>query len=251
MAGSIEIRDLTVHRGTFVLNVPRLDIRTGEMFALLGSTGSGKTVLMEAIAGAYPWESGEILLDGKRADSLPIQQRHLGILYQDYALFPYLTVRENVEYGLRVRRTSNDEMRRRVDELLERFGIEGIANRYPGVISGGEAQRTALARALVLKPDILLLDEPFSALDPATKRKMYGFIRDVHERFGCTIVFVTHDFNEARVLADRVGVILGGTMRVVRKANALFVREGLDEDVMAFLDMENGGITTPTIHESK
>lgn len=239
MAGSIEIRDLAVHRGAFELNVPRLDVRSGEMFALLGSTGSGKTVLMEAIAGAYPWESGEILLDGKRADSLPIQQRHLGILYQDYALFPHMTVRENVEYGLKVRRRNGDEMRERADELLERFGINDIADRLPGVISGGEAQRTALARALVLKPDILLLDEPFSALDPATKRKMYGVIRDVHERFGCTIVFVTHDFNEARILADRVGVILRGTMRVVREASELFVRDGLDEEVLAFLDIGN------------
>ena len=210
-----------------------------EIFAILGSTGSGKTVLMEAVAGACTWERGEILLDGKRADTLPIQQRHLGILYQDYALFPHMTVRENIGYGLKVRKTDPAEIERRVDRLLADFGIEAIADRYPGIISGGEAQRTALARALILEPDILLLDEPFSALDPATKRQMYGVIQDVHARFDCTIVFVTHDFAEARILADRVGIVLGGRLRTVRDADRLFDVEGLESDVLAFLDIDN------------
>ena len=182
---------------------------------------------------------GEILLDGKRADTLPIQQRHLGILYQDYALFPHMTVRENIGYGLKVRKTDPAEIERRVDRLLADFGIKAIADRYPGIISGGEAQRTALARALILEPDILLLDEPFSALDPATKRQMYGVMRDVHARFDCTIVFVTHDFAEARILADRVGIVLGGRLRTVRNADRLFDVEGLESDVLAFLDIDN------------
>lgn len=239
LAGSIEIRDLCVKRGAFVLSVPSLNIRPREIFAILGSTGSGKTVLMEAIAGACSWRRGEILLDGKRADSLPVQQRHLGILYQDYALFPHMTVRENVEYGLRVRKIGGDEARRRVDRLLTSFGIDGIADRYPGVISGGEAQRTALARALVLEPEILLLDEPFSALDPATKRQMYGVVREVHKRFDCTVVFVTHDFEEARILADKVGIVLDGSLRTVRDVDCLFDADGLDDDVLAFLDIDN------------
>lgn len=189
--------------------------------------------------GACSWERGEILLDGKRADTLPIQQRHLGILYQDYALFPHMTVRENIGYGLKVRKTDPAEIERRVDRLLADFGIKAIADRYPGIISGGEAQRTALARALILEPDILLLDEPFSALDPATKRQMYGVMRDVHARFDCTIVFVTHDFAEARILADRVGIVLGGRLRTVRNADRLFDVEGLESDVLAFLDIDN------------
>lgn len=238
MAGSIEIRNLRVQRGSFVLDVPALDVHPHEIFAILGSTGSGKTVLMEAIAGACTWERGEILLDGKRADSLPIQQRHLGILYQDYALFPHMTVRENVGYGLKVRKADEAEIRDRVDRLLASFGIKAIADRYPGIISGGEAQRTALARALILEPDILLLDEPFSALDPATKRQMYDVMRDVHERFDCTIVFVTHDFAEARILADRVGIVLGGRLRTVRETGRLFDVDGLDDNVLAFLDID-------------
>ena len=239
MAGSIKIHDLRVRRGSFVLNVSALDVRPREIFAILGSTGSGKTVLIEAIAGACSWNTGEILLDGKRANSLPVQQRHLGILYQDYALFPHMTVRENVEYGLRARKIGGNEARKRVDRLLASFGIDGIADRYPGIISGGEAQRTALARALVLEPEILLLDEPFSALDPATKRQMYSVVREVHERFDCTIVFVTHDFAEARILADRVGIMLDGSLRAVRDAGRLFDVDGLDDDVLAFLDIDS------------
>lgn len=239
MAGSIKIHDLRVRRGSFVLNVSALDVRPREIFAILGSTGSGKTVLIEAIAGACSWNTGEILLDGKRANSLPVQQRHLGILYQDYALFPHMTVRENVEYGLRARKIGGNEARKRVDRLLASFGIDGIADRYPGIISGGEAQRTALARALVLEPEILLLDEPFSALDPATKRQMYSVVREVHERFDCTIVFVTHDFAEARILADRVGIVLDGSLRAVRDAGRLFDVDGLDDDVLAFLDIDS------------
>lgn len=239
MAGSIKIHDLRVRRGSFVLNVSALDVRPREIFAILGSTGSGKTVLMEAIAGACSWNTGEILLDGKRANSLPVQQRHLGILYQDYVLFPHMTVRENVEYGLRARKIGGNEARKRVDRLLASFGIDGIADRYPGIISGGEAQRTALARALVLEPEILLLDEPFSALDPATKRQMYSIVREVHERFDCTIVFVTHDFAEARILADRVGIVLDGSLRAVRDAGRLFDVDGLDDDVLAFLDIDS------------
>ena len=238
MAGSIEIHNLRVRRGSFVLDVPALDVHPHEIFAILGSTGSGKTVLMEAIAGACTWERGEILLDGKRADSLPIPKRHLGILYQDYALFPHMTVRENVGYGLKVRKANEAEIRDRVNRLLASFGIEAIADRYPGIISGGEAQRTALARALILEPEILLLDEPFSALDPATKRQMYDVMRDVHERFDCTIVFVTHDFAEARILADRVGIVLGGRLRTVRETGRLFDVDGLDDNVLAFLDID-------------
>lgn len=150
-----------------------------------------------------------------------------------------MTVRENIGYGLKVRKTDPAEIERRVDRLLAGFGIKAIADRYPGIISGGEAQRTALARALILEPDILLLDEPFSALDPATKRQMYGVMQDVHTRFDCTIVFVTHDFAEARNLADRVGIVLGGRLRTVRDADRLFDVEGLESDVLAFLDINN------------
>ena len=237
MAGSIDVENLVVTRGEFTLHVDGLHIPEGEVFAILGSTGSGKTVLMESIAGAYPIGSGRILLDGKDIEGLPIQQRHLGILYQDYALFPHLSVFENIAYGLKRRHSPHAEIQERVGAMLSLFGIEHIAKRHPGVISGGEAQRTALARALVLEPEILILDEPFSALDPTTKQEMYSMLKNVHERFGCTIVFVSHDFHEAQVLADRVGIILDGHLRCVTCVEELF-SESHDVEVKRFLGMD-------------
>ncbi|MBE6473316.1 MAG: ATP-binding cassette domain-containing protein [Coriobacteriaceae bacterium] len=237
MPGRIDIHDLRVTRGEFTLEVDELSINEGEIFAILGTTGSGKTVLMESVAGAFPVNSGSILLDGKDIDSLPIQQRHLGILYQDYALFPHMTVHDNIAYGLKRKRPRPHDIDEQVNEMLQLFGIEHLADRFPGVISGGESQRTALARALVMRPEILILDEPFSALDPTTKKQMYGLLRCVHERFGCTIVFVTHDFNEAQTLADRVGVILDGKLRCVVEAARLFDDEHAPE-VKRFLGLE-------------
>ena len=193
--GSIEIRDMVARRGSFSLRVDELHIEPHEIFAIVGETGAGKTVLLEAIAGAFPLEAGSILLDGKDIRCLPVQQRRLGIVYQDHALFPHMTVAENIGYGLRMARVPKAEAARRVEEMLDLFSIRHIADRYPGIISGGEGQRAALARALVMRPEILLLDEPFSALDPTTKKRMYETLRDVHGCFRCTVVFVTHDFN--------------------------------------------------------
>lgn len=237
MAGSIQIENLKAKRGTFELTVSSLSIAPREVFAILGETGAGKTILLEAIAGAFSLEEGFILLDGKDVETLPIQQRHLGILYQDHALFPHMTVRENIAYGLRCNGSSKQEIRAKVDESLEMFSIKHIEHSYPGVISGGESQRTAFARALVLRPDILLLDEPFSSLDPPTKERMYTLIRKVHAQFDCTIVFVTHDFNEAVVLADRVGIVLGGSLCAVQPACELFDGE-YASGVRQFLGIE-------------
>ena len=232
--GSIEIRDMVARRGSFSLRVDELHIEPHEIFAIVGETGAGKTVLLEAIAGAFPLEAGSILLDGKDIRCLPVQQRRLGIVYQDHALFPHMTVAENIGYGLRMARVPKAEAARRVEEMLDLFSIRHIADRYPGIISGGEGQRAALARALVMQPEILLLDEPFSALDPTTKKRMYETLRDVHGRFRCTMVFVTHDFNEACCLGHRAGIILDGALQAVCPADELFTREFCPQ-VMAFL----------------
>ena len=234
MAGSIRIDRLLVTRGSFTLRVDELTVRPREIFAILGETGAGKTVLLEAIAGAYPVDEGAIELDGKNIETLPVQQRHLGIVYQDYALFPHMSVAENIGYGLKMNDVPADEAARRIERQLSLFGIERIADRFPGIISGGESQRCALARALVMEPEILLLDEPFSAVDPATKERLYQTIRDIHRAFDCTIVFVSHDFNEAATLADRVGIVLGGKLRAIPRSNELFTKK-FDEDVMRFL----------------
>lgn len=232
--GALSIRGLHVERGTFALDVDELDIRGGEVFAILGRTGSGKTVLLETVAGAFEPQRGRVELDGVDLRRVPVRERGLGVVYQDQALFPHMTVARNIGYGLRMRRLPADEVDRRVGEMLELFGIAHIADKRPGVISGGEAQRTALARALVLEPEVLLLDEPFSALDPTTKESMYATVEKVHRRFGSTIVFVTHDFHEAMRLADRVGVVLGGRLRTVVPADELFARDH-DADVREFL----------------
>lgn len=234
MAGSIRIDRLLVTRGSFTLRVDELTVRPREIFAILGETGAGKTVLLEAIAGAYPVDEGAIELDGKNIETLPVQQRHLGIVYQDYALFPHMSVAENIGYGLKMNDVPADEAARRIERQLALFGIERIADRFPGIISGGESQRCALARALVMEPEILLLDEPFSAVDPATKERLYQTIRDIHRAFDCTIVFVSHDFNEAATLADRVGIVLGGKLRAIARSDELFTKK-FDEDVMRFL----------------
>ena len=236
MAGRIDISNLRVTRGEFTLEVDELSINEREIFAILGTTGSGKTVLMESIAGAFPIDGGSIQLDGKDIGSLPIQQRHLGILYQDYALFPHMTVHDNIAYGLKRAKPRPSDIDDQVNAMLSLFNIEYLADRYPGVISGGESQRAALARALIMHPEILILDEPFSALDPTTKRQMYEMLRDVHERFACTIVFVTHDFHEAQTLADRVGIILDGKLRCIVDADCLFDDEHAPE-VKRFLGM--------------
>jgi len=145
-----------------------------------------------------------------------------------------MSVAENIGYGLKMNDVPADEATRRIERQLSLFGIERIADRFPGIISGGESQRCALARALVMEPEILLLDEPFSAVDPATKERLYQTIRDIHRAFDCTIIFVSHDFNEAVTLADRVGIVLGGKLRAIARSDELFTKK-FDEDVMRFL----------------
>ena len=232
MAGSIEVRDLRVERGSFVLEVPRLSVRPREVFAILGSTGSGKTVLMESIAGAFLLDGGCILLDGKDVESLPVQQRHLGILYQDYALFPHMTVRENIAYGLRMNGCPPRERDERVQAMLSLFDIGHLAERYPGIISGGESQRTALARALVLEPEILLLDEPFNGLDPEGAREIRRLIMRLNDERGITVVVSSHVLEQLGKMATRYGVIREG--RMVREMSAAEV----DQECSDFLQLE-------------
>lgn len=237
MGVRVEIAGLTVTRGAFTLSVPHLEVEPGEIFAILGTTGSGKTVLMETIAGAFEQCEGRILFDGRDTRTMAVQDRGIGILYQDYELFPHMSVRKNIGYGLKMAHVPKDETDRRVNDLLELFGIEHLADKMPGVISGGESQRVALARALATRPQLLILDEPFSALDPTTKKRMYQMLRDIHRDFNCTILFVTHDFNEAQQLAHRVAIVLDGNLKTVVDADKLFEWEH-ESDVATFLGVD-------------
>lgn len=230
----IQIENYTLNVGEFTLRDVTMDIEDGEIFAILGQTGSGKTVLLESMAGFYEKFTGRILHDGKPVHAIPLQERRLGFVYQDFGLFPHMKVKANIEYGLKMQGMKRRQCSETAHNMMKMLEIDHLADRYPGTLSGGEQQRTALARALVVNPRILFMDEPFSALDPNTKKQMYDLVREIHRMFGCTIVFVTHDFHEAETLADRTAVIIKGSVRRICDSKRLFA-ENDDRDVMDFL----------------
>ena len=235
----IDIEKFSVSVGSFSLKNINLQIYENEIFAILGKTGSGKTVLLESIAGFYKSEEGSIKIYDKKVNEIPLENRKIGFVYQDYGLFPHMTVFNNISYGLKIQKINKKTIKSTVKEICKILSIEKILNQYPGTLSGGEKQRTALARSVVLKPKILLMDEPFSALDPTTKLSMYDEIKKIHKIFGCTIIFVTHDFNEAQIMADRIGILKSGELKSVRKSEELF-NEYKDEDINEFLGIRRG-----------
>ncbi|MEN3930161.1 sulfate ABC transporter ATP-binding protein [Microvirga sp. W0021] len=196
-----------------------LDIRSGELMALLGPSGSGKTTLLRVIAGLEAADRGNVLFGGQDATSLPVQKRNVGFVFQHYALFRHLSVFDNIAYGLRCRprslRPSAKDIRGRVLKLLELVQLEGLEKRFPTQLSGGQRQRVALARALAVEPDVLLLDEPFGALDAKVRKDLRRWLREIHERTGQTTIFVTHDQDEAIELADRVAILNKGLLEQV------------------------------------
>jgi sulfate/thiosulfate transport system ATP-binding protein len=193
--------------------------REGELLALLGPSGSGKTTLLRAIAGLETIEGGRILLDGEDATGIPARERRIGFVFQHYALFRHMTVSENVAFGLRARprgqRPPEREIADRVGRLLEMVQLGAFARRRPAALSGGQRQRVALARALAIEPRVLLLDEPFGALDAKVRRDLRRWLRGLHDRLGLTTLFVTHDQEEALELADRVAVLNHGRLEQV------------------------------------
>jgi sulfate transport system ATP-binding protein len=203
-----------------------LDIAPGEFLALLGPSGSGKTTLLRILAGLdYP-DSGSVLRNGDDFLATPARERRIGMVFQHYALFRHLTVIENIAFGLRVRpwrsRPSRSEIRARVDRLLRRVQLDGLGTRYPTQLSGGQRQRVALARALAVEPDMLLLDEPFGALDAQVRVALRRWLRELHEELGLTSIFVTHDQEEALELADRVAVMNKGRIEQVGPPEVIY-----------------------------
>lgn len=199
-----------------------LDIAAGELVALLGPSGCGKSTALRIIAGLDEADSGQVLVEGMDIARLPANQRDMGMVFQAYSLFPNMTARDNVAFGLRVRRVSAKVRRRRVDELLELVGLSSQARQFPHQMSGGQQQRVALARALAIGPRVLLLDEPLSALDAKVRNELRDEIRRIQLEVGTTTVFVTHDQEEAFALADRVGVINFGRLEQIAPPAELY-----------------------------
>jgi ABC-type Fe3+/spermidine/putrescine transport system ATPase subunit len=208
----LRLEDICLKLGAFQLQKVSLEVRQGEYAVLLGPTGTGKTVLLETIAGIHRPDQGRIFLNDRDATSLPTEARHLGVVYQDYALFPHLTVYGNIAFGLRLKDEIGTGMRHAVEEMARFLEIAHLLNRRPKHLSGGERQRVALARALVLEPHILLLDEPLSALDRSTRDRLRRELKRIHEEIGVAILHITHDLSEAFFLADRLLVMKEGVI---------------------------------------
>ena len=210
-----------------------LTISTGELFVLLGPSGAGKSTLLQTIAGLMP-SSGHIYFDDDCIDRRPVHQRRVGYLFQDLLLFPHLTVYQNLQLAMVHLKIGRRDARNRIYRLLERFGIQGLINRYPAQMSGGEKQRAALARAIATDPRILLLDEPFSSLDPDNARRLRTELKRHQRHFRVTTLFVTHNLAEARQLADRIGVIRNGRLRTNVTLNEL--NPMIDDDALPQID---------------
>jgi sulfate transport system ATP-binding protein len=213
---SITTRGVSRRFGDFVaLDGVSVEIPSGSLTALLGPSGSGKSTLLRVIAGLERPDAGTVEIDGRDATQLPPQRRGVGFVFQHYAAFKHMTVRENVAFGLKVARRPKAEIRSRVEELLELVQLPGLAGRYPSQLSGGQRQRMALARALAVEPQVLLLDEPFGALDARVREELRAWLRRLHDEVHVTTVFVTHDQEEAMEVADRIVVMNHGRVEQV------------------------------------
>ena len=264
--GRLQLRGLSVRLKEFHLSDIRLDVEPGEYFVVLGPTGAGKTVLLETIAGLFEPRDGRVLMDGRDITQVPPERRGIGFVYQDYVLFPHLKAGENIGFGLRLNHPSwprslvrafgrlldqtthphrlrsesarHHDVQRRVDEVSRLLSIDHLLHRRPDTLSGGEQQRVALARALVVEPLLLLLDEPLSALDPETRQSLQRELARVHRELGTTTLHVTHDFEEAVALGDRIAVVYEGEIVQVGTPEDIF-RRPANEFVARFVGVRN------------
>lgn len=212
----IAVENVSKYFGDFTaVDDVSIEIKTGSLVALLGPSGSGKSTLLRLIAGLEQLDTGKIYLTGRDVTRENVQNRHIGFVFQHYALFKHLTVRENVAFGLQIAKWSKERVKNRVEQLLELVQMSGLANRYPSQLSGGQRQRVALARALALEPNVLLLDEPFGALDAKVRKELRNWLRHLHDEVRVTTVFVTHDQEEAMEVSDELVVMNQGRVEQV------------------------------------
>ncbi|WP_435157698.1 ABC transporter ATP-binding protein [Amycolatopsis sacchari] len=207
-----------------------IDLRTepGEFLTLLGPSGCGKSTTLNMIAGHLLPDGGRIEVDGRDLTSLPANRRAMGMVFQSYALFPHMTIADNVAFGLRMRRTAAETRKKKVAEALEMVGLDGLAGRHPRQLSGGQQQRAALARALVVEPDLLLLDEPFSNLDAQLRVRLRDEVLALQRRIGTTTILVTHDQEEALAVSDRIAVMADGVLHQLGDPETVYLRPGTD-----------------------
>ncbi len=234
----IKTEKLSLKAGKFNLKNINLNIKKGEYCVILGPTGSGKTLLMESLAGLKKIKSGKIFLNGADAGKLPPEERNIGYLPQDYALFPFLNVAENIGTGLRLRKKAPKEITEKVNSISEALYIKHLLHRDIKSLSGGEKQRVALSRALAVNPDILLLDEPYSAIDSSTRRRLWWQMKALHQKTRKTIVHITHDLQEAFALSENVHIIIDGKIEYSCRSKDIF-KNTTNKKVAEFLGLCN------------
>jgi len=235
----LEIEDISNDwDGLFSLKGVSLKIKEGEYFVILGPTGAGKTLLLEIIAGLYFPDSGQVRISGNDVTEEPPEKRNIGFLYQDYSLFPNYNARSNIEYGLRIRKVPKEERDETVERLASMLNIENLMERDVTTLSGGEQQKVAMARALAIRPTLLLLDEPFSALDESTKDKLIEDMRALHIKEGITTLHVTHSQEEAMILADRIAIMMDGRIVQVGMPKDIFFKPKTSK-IAKFVKIEN------------
>lgn len=219
----IAVQDVSKQFGSFrAIDNVNLEIKTGSLVALLGPSGSGKSTLLRMIAGLEQPDAGHIYLIGEDATYRKVQERHIGFVFQHYALFKHLTVRQNVAFALEIRKVPKNRIRHRVEELIDLVQLTGMGDRYPSQLSGGQRQRVALARALAVQPRVLLLDEPFGALDAKVRKELRTWLRNLHQEVNVTTVFVTHDQEEAMEVADEIVIMNHGRVEQVGSAAEIY-----------------------------
>lgn len=241
--------------GEFILNDVSLEVPQGEYLVIIGPTGAGKTILLETVAGIYPPDSGKIHLNGRDITHEEPRNRNICMVYQDYMLFPHLSVHDNISFGLRNRNLEKAEIERRVEESANLLGISHLLHRRPDTLSGGEQQRAAIARAIVMEPSVLLLDEPLSALDGRTREALRKELQRLHDTMDVTVLHITHNFEEVFSLADRVAVMNGGEIvqvgapdEVFRKPNCEFIADfvGVENLFKGMCRLKNGNAVIET-----